>query len=58
MELSSSKGVDLSFECFDRICQLHFNPEDVQMEMHNDKPMYKLKNDAVPLPIENPTAEV
>lgn len=54
MILSSSSNVELSFEYFDYLCQSHFKPEDFHMEMHNvnETPAYKLKSDAVPLPIE------
>lgn len=49
--LSSSASTDTSFEHFDYVCQLHFEPEDFYMEMNGDEPIYKLHDDAVPMSI-------
>lgn len=57
MMLLSTPGVKINIENLHFICHLHFKSEDMEIKFLNGIPYYKLKLDAIPLPIKKPFNE-
>lgn len=53
--LFSTPELDVTYDNLYYLCQLHFNPDDIEpMKAHGGKVGYKLKPGALPLPIKKP----